>query len=200
MNVPNIQPNIHTFHSLLIKCLTLCNIFFMSYPHTLTKPEPNWSLMDPGYIKPSLQNFLLTDLDTQALRNINENLAFESPPQTHFPGSFPVEGIIWSQNARLMVKLVCKTRKDSVPRSILFVVITGSPYTYLCQEAMASLIGTDCRTTLSVELHTDNVIQLYVSPKDSDFAGVNVLGMDYLAKNKVNLRMDYPASTFSIGQ
>ncbi|KAJ2994659.1 hypothetical protein HDV02_001398 [Globomyces sp. JEL0801] len=160
-----------------------------------------YSLMDGiGYIKPSLQNFLLTDIDSKVMESIAFDMELEYLGIASFPGSFPVEGGIWTSNHRLMVNLVCQTKSDCPSRNIIFVVNTGSPYTYLCQEAMESLVGKDCKLpqTLYVKIHTGQVIQTYISPKDSNFANVNVLGMDFLYKNKLNLVINWTEKTFSL--
>ncbi|KAK6098245.1 hypothetical protein MT418_002292 [Batrachochytrium dendrobatidis] len=138
------------------------------------------TLMDPpGYIKPSLQNFLLTDIDSKELRIIAAAMELEYLGPASFPGSFPVEGTIWVPNHRLMVNLACRrrTKSDSPTRNIIFLVDTGSPVTYLCQEAMESLVGKDSNLpqTLFVKIHSEKAIQTHISPKDSHFADVNVL-------------------------
>lgn len=77
---------------------------------------------------------------------------------------------------------------------------TGSPVTYLCQEAMESLIGKDSNLpqTLFVRIHSEKVIQTHISPKDGHFADVNVLGMDFIVKNRVYPRLDFDENTFSL--
>jgi hypothetical protein len=44
-----------------------------------------------------------------------------------------------------MVNLVCRrqSKTSAIARNIIFLIDTGSPVTYLCQEAMESLIGKD---------------------------------------------------------
>ena len=115
-------------------------------PSPTKSDDSGHSLMDsPGYIKPSLQDLLLTDIDSKELRIIAAAIELEYLGPASFPGSFPVEGTIWAPNHRLMVNLACRrrTKSDSPTRNIIFLVDTGSPVTYLCQEAMESLIGKD---------------------------------------------------------
>ena len=159
-------------------------------PSPTKSDESEHSLMDPpGYIKPSLQDLLLTDINSKELRIIATEMELEYLGPASFPGSFPVEGTIWVPNHRLMVNLVCRrrTKSDSPTRNIIFLIDTGSPVTYLCQEAMEALVGKDCNfpQTLFVEIHTEEAVQTHISPKDSHFADVNVLGMDFLSKNRV---------------
>lgn len=120
---------------------------------TSDEPSPNNSddsghyLMDPpGYINPSQQDLLLSDITAKELGVIAAAMELEYLGLASFPGSFPVDGRIWAPNHRLMINLVCRrqTKLDSPTRNIIFLVNTGSPVTYLCQAAMESLIGKDC--------------------------------------------------------
>jgi hypothetical protein len=163
------------------------------------------SLMDPpGYIKPSLQDLLLTDIDSKELRTIAAAMELEYlGPAASFPGSFPVEGTIWAPNHRLMVNLACRrrTKSDSPTCNVIFLVDTGSPVTYLCQEAMEALTlkkYSNLPQTLFVKIHSEKAIQTHISPRDSHFADVNVLGMDFIVKNRVYPRLDFDEETFSL--
>eukprot|EP00842_Homolaphlyctis_polyrhiza_P006949 jgi/Hompol1/843/HPOL_005441-RA len=132
------------------------------------------------YIDPELQNFVLTDLNANVLRVIADGLG---------------------PNHRLMVNLVCRRRAKEAPaRNIIFVIATSSPYTYLCQEAMEALVGKDSKLpkTLYVKIHREQVIQACISPPDSHFAQVNVLGMDFLKSNNVYPRLDFNELSFTL--
>jgi hypothetical protein len=169
-----------------------------------TKSDENGhSLMDPpGYIKPCLQDLLLTDIDSKELRIIAEAMELEYLGPASFPGSFPVDGRIWPPNHRLLVNLVCRRQAKSVSptRNIIFLVDTGSPVTYLCQEAMESLIGKDSHLpqTLFVKIHTEKAILTHASPTSSHFANVNVLGMDFIVENRVYPRLNFDEKTCSL--
>ena len=155
----------------------------------------------PGYIKPCEQNLLLADITPQMLKDVAFALELEYLKSASFPGSFPVTGKIWSINNRLMINLVCCLRTaDSPARNIVFLLCTGSPYTYLSLNAMKSLMGQDCEipTVLLVRIHCNQVIQTNLSPTDSNFANVNVLGMDFLAGNLLSLCMNFNQKEFSL--
>lgn len=66
-----------------------------------------------GYIKPSLQDFLFTDINAKALRIVAEDMELEYLGSSSFPGSFPVEERIWNPNKRLMVPLVCRLQSKT---------------------------------------------------------------------------------------
>ncbi|KAJ2989791.1 hypothetical protein HDV02_004772, partial [Globomyces sp. JEL0801] len=170
-------------------------------PSPTTSDSSGHSLMDPpGYIKPDLQDLLLTDITAKELRVIAAELEVDYLGPAAFPGTFPAVGDIRGDNHRLMVPLVCRRRaqKEAPARNIIFLLDTGSPSTYLCQEAMEALIGKDSPLpqTLWVHIHSQEAILTHLSPKGSHFADVNVLGMDFLARNRVFPIPDWVNSTF----
>jgi hypothetical protein len=68
----------------------------------------------PGYINPSLQNILFTNLTPDELlaiaKRIGDNYNYGNLSLTagEFPGSFPISGVIHGLNNRLMVSLSCQ--------------------------------------------------------------------------------------------
>ena len=101
-----------------------------------------------------------------------------------------------------MINLVCQrqTKSDSPTRNIIFLVDTGSPVTYFCREAMESLIEKDCNIpeTLFVRIQSEKAIRVHISPRNSHFSDVNVLGMDFIVKNRVYPRLDFDEETFTL--
>lgn len=151
-----------------------------------------------GYIKPCLQDVAFTDINSNELKKIATAMDLEYLGPASFPGSFPAEGRIWAPNH--MVNLACCPQTKSNSLNIIFLLVTGSPVTYLSQEAMESLIGNESKLpeTLFVKIHTEKAIQTYISPKNSHFAEVNVLGMDFIVENRVYPRLDFKEKTFSL--
>ncbi|OAJ44153.1 hypothetical protein BDEG_27419 [Batrachochytrium dendrobatidis JEL423] len=144
-------------------------------PSPTTSDSSGHSLMDaPGYIKPDLQDLLLTDITAKELRVIAETMEVDYLGPAVFPGTFPAMGNIKGQNYRLMVPLVCRRRttKDVPSVNIIFLIDTGSPVTYLCHEAMEVLIGKDSHLpqSLYVKIHSEEAIEAHLSPKGSHFA------------------------------
>jgi hypothetical protein len=162
------------------------------------------SLLDlpAGYIMPYLQDLLLTDINWKELRVIAHKMKVDYLGPAAFPGTFPVMGSIIGHHHRLMVSLVCRrrTEKDVPSVNIIFLIKTGSPVTYLCHEAMEALIGKDSHVppSLSVNIHSENQIEAHLSPQGSHFADVNVLGMDFIVKNRVYPRLDFDRGTFTL--
>ncbi|KAI9096246.1 hypothetical protein DFS34DRAFT_160611 [Phlyctochytrium arcticum] len=168
-----------------------------------TSDSSGHSLMDPpGYIKPDLQDLLLTDITAKELRVIAEAMEVDYLGPAAFPGTFPAAGEIWDPNHRLMVSLVCRRRtaKEAPARNVIFLIDTGSPSTYLCQAAMEAVIGKGSHLPQSVrvEIQSEKAIMAHLSPKGSHFADVNVLGMDFLAKNRVFPILNWDKGTFSL--
>lgn len=80
-----------------------------------TSESSTYSIHDPpGYIKPSLQDIVLTDITAAELLVVAERLGVDylGPAKT-FPVSFPVEGEIYGPNKRLMVDLACFRRRTN---------------------------------------------------------------------------------------
>jgi hypothetical protein len=176
----------------------------MSTSSPTTSESSIFSIHDPpGYIKPSLQDMLLTDITADELFTVAEQLGVKHLSiATDFPGVFPVVGEIYGLNKRLMVNLVCCRRAKSAQSiNIVFLVDTGSPVSYLSEKAMEILVGKSANhipQQLPVMVHSHKVITCYLSPRDKHFADVNVLGMDFLAKNMLSIAIDYDANAFQL--
>jgi hypothetical protein len=90
-------------------------------------------IMDPpGYIKPVLQDFLLTDITAEKLQDIAYQLDVDYLGPAAFPGTFPAMGSIGARNNRLMVSLVCRhqTSEDVPCVNIIFLINTGASRRY----------------------------------------------------------------------
>ena len=161
----------------------------------------------PGYyIEPSLQNLLLVDLKHETLLEIGENLEIQylGQSETESP-TYPVTGLIFLPNMRLMVNLVCSRQKRDGTNghliNVIFLINTGSPVTYLSQQAIQALINFPAANTprsLSIRIHDGTVILCHVSPQDKHFADVNVLGMDYLSSRQLSISLDYKKKTVKL--
>ena len=162
-----------------------------------TSESRTYSIHDPpGYIKPSLQDMLLTDIDAEELLKIAERLEVDYlGPAAEFPGSFPVNGKIHGNNKRLMVSLSCRREgKNSKAINIIFFIDTGSPNTFLSEKAMEALVGKpECNigSIMDVRIQSFKNIECHLSPHDKHFADVNVLGADFLVKNGLTLKANY---------
>lgn len=160
----------------------------------------------PDYIKPSLQDILLTDITPEVIVKIAKKLKVEYLSRADsVPASFPVEGLIHGNNKRLMVNLVCQRfgNHNAPAVNVIFLIDTGSPYSFLSPEAMEALVGqsgSNIPDQMDVLIHSTKTTACEVSPQDKHFADVNVLGMDFLYKNGLGLKLNVDIDRFSLFQ
>ena len=113
---------------------------------------------------------------------------------------FPVLGLIMGAHGRLMVNLL--VRRRAVPeheyRNVVFMVDTGSPYTFLSRAAMTALVGPDKNvpSMMRLEIHGDQSLVCHLSPPDKHFAEINLLGMDWLEMKRMQLEVDWLQKSF----
>jgi hypothetical protein len=148
----------------------------------------------PGYIKPDLQDFLLTDITCKELA---DELEVDYLGPAAFPGTFPAIGNIKGLNHRLMVSLVCRRRTKASPfrQHHLFDRHRLSRFLHL-PGSYGSADWERLPPASSIVCHSENAVDAHLSPKDSHFTDVNVLGMDFLMDNKVFPRLDFVQKTF----
>ena len=157
---------------------------------------------DPDYIAPSVQDLLLTDVTQDILNNRiapELGVCYLSPSEAENV-SFPVTGIMFGLNRRLMVNLLVRRKVSHKFLNIPFLVDTGSPVSYLCDEAISALIGIDNALPkfINVCVQGDQVLECHLSPQDGHFHDVNVIGMDFLATHRLSIKICYSQRTFQL--
>jgi len=159
----------------------------------------------PTYFPPDEQDLLLTDVtEVELFGNVGELLGVHYLSEAPGLEDSLLKGIVFGQNKRLMISLLCKRRASSVWINVFFLVDTGSPHTYLAPNAISKLAGPNsniCRT-LNILIHNERVcIECYLSPQDKHFKDVNVLGMEAMSKLGVSgLHIDFGANEFKISK
>ena len=150
--------------------------------------------------------YMMGEMEGKGYLNVSESL---------WKPVFPVEGMIMqSYNSRLMINLLARrsTSTTSEPytfRHVIFMVDTGSPYTFLSKTAMRALLqnaksSSSCRleedvpSMMKVEIQGSHPIPCYLSPADKHFADVNVLGVDFLHLIKGHIVIDWDKMTFHL--
>ncbi len=170
----------------------------------MTSGKSSFCILDPpGYIDPAQQDMLITDITAEDFLDVEEQLIFEEiPTATSFPGTFPVDGIIYGRNNRLMVSLPCRQRGSATEAiNVIFLINPTSPCSYLSAKTMKALIGNTDKPLLGsmyAMIHSDIVLQCYMSPPDKHFADINVLGADFLVQNHVTLKVNYGMKTCTL--
>ena len=154
----------------------------------------------PTYVAPNDQDLLLTDVtDAELFGNVGELLGVkylsESPRLVQADA---VKGIVFGENKRLMVNLMCKRKVASNWVNIIFLVDTGSPHTYLSPNAIDKLSGGTTDHICNALLHSESIcIECHLSPQDKHFKDVNVLGMGAMSKlGFSDLRIDFNSNEF----
>ena len=158
----------------------------------------------PTYVIPDEQDLLLTDVtDAELFGNVGELLGIQYlSEEPCLNTDMNLRGIIFGQNKRLMISLLCKRKSSTTWANIFFLVDTGSPHTYLAPSAINKLAGAGnniCKT-LNTLIHSETVcIECYLSPQDKHFKDVNVLGMEAMSKLGFStFHIDFSANEFSI--
>ena len=171
-------------------------------PQKSTSSGESLVIDDPNYIGPSGQDLLLTDVTQEILNTrIAPELAVHYLSASEAENaSFPVTGILFGLNRRLMVNLLVRRRESHKFLNILFLVDTGSPVSYLCDEAISALIGKDNALPkfINVFVQGDQVLECHLSPQDGHFHDVNVIGMDFLATHDLSIQICYKRRTFQL--
>ena len=171
-------------------------------PQKSTSSDESLVIDDPNHIAPSSQDLLLTDvtqeiLNTQIAPELEVDYLSASEAEN---ASFPVTGILFGLNQRLMVNLLVRRKESHKFLNIIFLVDTGSPVSYLCDEAISALIGKDNALPkfINVFVQGDQVLECHLSPPDGHFHDVNVIGMDFLAMHNLSIQISYKRRKFQL--
>lgn len=158
------------------------------------------------FTRPYDFDVLLNDIHESDLHLIAQmnGLAYLNVSDEPMP-TYPVEGMIVGGHRRLMVNLMVRARRSAGNpyRNVVFLIDTGSPYTFLSRTAMEALIGEgtshdDVPAAMRLEVHGSPSMICYTSPRDKHFADINLLGTDFLEMKGIQLQMDWAQKTFQL--
>src|SRR6266498_4020162 len=142
-------------------------------------------------------DILLTDVNsTDIHEEISKKLNIEYLSNSYSAELEEVNGIIFGLNYRIFLSLPVKVKKET--KNIHFLLDTGSPRTYICEEALNSFKATIVNRTYKTVLVNNRPIIVLPPPSGSHFTDVNVLGMDYLQTFHAKVTMDFENKQFSI--
>jgi hypothetical protein len=174
------------------------------------------SIVDPrGYIAPDQQDMLFSDITSEILhadkmtRVCGRGNAYLSDAVSFPEKPWPATGIFYGINHRLMINLVCQRakRREHPIRHVFFLVDTGSPYSYLCPEAMGAILpeGSNVPDVMNVWIHSKDQrpFQMHMSPQGTrgepgKFRDVNLLGMDFILR--LSMTVDGTLNRFKLFQ
>jgi hypothetical protein len=99
-----------------------------------------------------------------------------------------------------MVNLVCRRVSFKNAINIIFLVDTQSPVTYLSAAAYKALSGKESiiPESLHIQIQVEDVLMTFLSPKNSHFSDVNVLGMDFLAEQGLSIITHFSRKEFEL--
>jgi len=150
------------------------------------------------FLRPADFDVLLSDINEGDLRLIAQldEAAYLNISSTVDP-LFPVEGVV--MGSRYMINLLVRRRNQHAYRNVVFMIDTGSPYTFLSKTAIEALLESDTvnvPSMLKLEIHGKQSLICYMSPVDKHFADINLLGMDFLESKGALIETDWAAKTF----
>lgn len=172
---------------------------------------------DPNYIQPDQVDLPLTDITSDYLHgNLSQLLGVDylsvvpEGEATRLGSRQRIDGTILARNTRFVINVPCRresrrdlpTSPEAAPphHNVFFVVDTGSPHCYMCKEAMEALLGGNgddpIPQIMRVEFITGQIVEFHLSPSDSHYSDVNILGDTVL--QTTDLFSDHRKRAFSL--
>ena len=152
---------------------------------------------ESSWIDPDTMDIQLSDVDEAKLKTaVAELLGVGYLTRAEPAARFPVRGAVYGRLERLMVNLVVQRPATGLCLNVIFLVDTGSAFTYLTPLAFEALGFADSvPSTAVLSVHG---VALTVSPSRAHFCDANVLGQDFFRDGRVDLlvqhsRADKPA-------
>lgn len=147
-------------------------------------------MMDVQYM-PTEFDVLLTDVSSKDLHHdISKRLSKLYLSDITDDNINTTKGIIWGPNNRVFVAMV--VRMGSKAKYVHFLVDTGSPNTYICQEVFTSFGKMIANPNNTVSLHINNKpLTVLQSPEKSHFEDVNILGTTFMKTFNSVLNVDF---------
>ncbi|OXV08941.1 hypothetical protein Egran_03296 [Elaphomyces granulatus] len=143
---------------------------------------------------PELFDILLSDIDENVLQNeISTALGsayLSKTPHLTTPHT-TIDGIMFGRHRRVLFPLVLRFPKKSSSMVVHFIYDSGSPFTFLSEEACDKIFGTNpVPSDFVVQINGQNIL---VNPPNanSHFPHVNLLGTDFCAVSGAKIVLDY---------
>jgi len=168
---------------------------------SITKQKSSDTSEPMSYIPPSCYDVILTDLKHKDLiGDISNELYVKYLEDASDESSLqePVNGIIWGTNYRLVSNMVISSRRHKKQKNIIFVIDTGCPGLFICEKALYKLGFTENVPSQFQVIFRNKTFNAAMSPPDSHFADINLLGGSFLGDVNGKLEVDYASKTFSV--
>lgn len=197
--IPNQHANLERIDSALLP------IFVMErnriYDHK--KSISTEILENTSFIPPQLEDIMLTDVSEKDVReSIAQQLGIIYLATEQKIPTWPVEGIVYGTNKRLFINLLVKWKENDEAQNVIFLVDTGSPSTYLSLNAMKSILPPKPENIPEIirgYIHNKLHININLSPQQSHFADINVIGTDFMYDHDLDLQVQWRLGSFSLG-
>ena len=155
------------------------------------------------FLRPDDFDVLLTDMAESDLHLMAQLEGVGYLNVSRAEPSFPVEGLIMGAHRRFMINLLVRQRAMAYSndyRNVIFMIDTGSPYTFLSTSAMSAIVGSDKNvpSMMRLDIHGNQSLVCYLSPPNKHFADINLLGTDFLEMKRAQLDVDWPQKTFQM--
>uniref|UniRef100_A0A915ENA7 Uncharacterized protein n=1 Tax=Ditylenchus dipsaci TaxID=166011 RepID=A0A915ENA7_9BILA len=137
-------------------------------------------------IAPETIDIMLTDINEEGMKKVEDGA-----------------GIVYGNNMRLMVPLVCERSIRGSPKVVIFLVDTGSMPSFLSRKTIEALINKEDPFPEFIRLHIqteDEVVECSLSNPAGHFPDANVLGMKALVHLGLSIEIDKKKMTFQLVQ
>lgn len=153
---------------------------------------------DKEYISPKEQDLLLSDVKEINLRKeIAYALSVDFLSEAEGEPQWPVEGILFGHNYRAFVNMHVQIKKR--PIHVFFLIDTGSPHTYLSNTTIQKLgIIDSVPESFKATIHGIIMPTVHLSPLNSHYSDINIIGTDFLSRKSFRLEVDYGIASVKI--
>ena len=154
-------------------------------------------MFDTPYL-PTDFDLLLTDVHSNELHHeISHMLHTNYLEDANSDDVQVATGIVWGPHNRIFVAAIVKM--SGKLKHVHFLIDTGSPSTYICDEVLQSFGKTvsNPHNPFSVHVNKRPVLVLQ-SPENGHFKDINILGTDFMKTFKCVLNVDFDKETASL--
>ena len=125
---------------------------------------------------------------------ISDMLGTEHLEETEDDICTEAKGVVWGPHNRIFIATVVKIGDKM--RHVHFLVNTGSPFTYMCDEVIQSFrkIVSNPHNPFSVHINGHPVL-VFQSPENPNFRDMNILGTNFMKTFKCILNVNFGAET-----
>lgn len=147
-------------------------------------------MLDEQYL-PTEFDVLVTDVHSKDLHHdISKRLEKLYLSEAADDGTYDTQGIVWGPHNRVFVSAIVKM--GSKRKHVHFLVDTGSPSTYVCQEVFTSFGRMLPNPNNAVSMHINGKqLSVLQSPEKSHFEDMNILGTNYMKTFNCVLSVDF---------